>query len=643
MLAAIRLFWSRRRVRRTALAVAGIAAGAVIVVCLRGSLVHRATAQPAIPAAAPSQPVVVNTAATATSDYSNRVVAYIGANQPITRQDLGEYLIARFGAAKLPLLLNKRLLDKVCAEHNVRVTAAEIEAALAEDLKGLGMDKAVFLKKVLENYKKNLYEWKEDVICPRIQMTRLIQGRVSVSNDELHKAFDTVYGEKVECRIIMWPKGQDQQALKEYASLRDSEAAFANKAMHQQISELAGVGGKLRPISRYTMDPNVENEVFKLQPGQVTTIIATPQGPVMLKCDKRIPADTTANFDAVKGKLQAQVLQRKMQAERESVFATLRSQARPQALLKQIERPEAAYPAPNQVVGYLYGTTPVTREELGEFLIARFGADKLKFLVNRRIIDAECKAKNIVVSEEEIDHSLQDDLKLLNVDKPKFEKDVLAKWGKNLYEWREDVIRPRLMLKKLCEGRVKCTEDDLKKCYDAWHGERLKCRVILWPTENGQDRIRALASEWDRLRNSEQEFDRKARTQANPSLASAGGVIPEVGHGTLGDEQLERAAFNLQEGEISSLIATPQGAVVIKCDKRIKPDGTPLEKVRAQLTEEVLKRKVQVEMQVVFQQLYKDAKPRMLIRPSDEREDLQAVTNMLNQGLPPLPGAKPGK
>src|SRR5262249_37793413 len=75
-------------------------------------------------------------------DCTTRVVAYVHGSQPVTRQDLGEYLIARFGADKLPLLLNKRIVDEACRQRNIVVTAAEVEAAFAEDLKGLAVDKA---------------------------------------------------------------------------------------------------------------------------------------------------------------------------------------------------------------------------------------------------------------------------------------------------------------------------------------------------------------------------------------------------------------------------------------------------------------------------------------------------------------------
>jgi parvulin-like peptidyl-prolyl isomerase len=635
MRVAFHRLWSWRSLRRVALGFGGVVAVAAGVLGVRGFFFHRATAQPAAvnnsrnPAASvPAE----RTVPAAASDYADRVVAYIHTNQPITRQDLGEYLLARYGADKLPLLLNKRILDKACAEQGINVTIADIDAALAEHLKGLAIDQTTFMKSVLGKYRKNLFEWKQDVLRPRLQMTRLVQSRLTVTDDELHKVFESAYGEKVECRIILWPLDQEQQALGEYGKLRDSEAAFADKAKKQWKSELAATGGKLQPIARHTMDPNVEREVFKLQPGQVTVQIKTPQGIVMLKCDKRIPADTTVNFDAAKEKLAADIKERKLTAEMAAVFQALTAQARPQPLVKKSERAETGpTPPPNQVVAYLFGSTAVTREELGEFLIARYGAEKLEFLVNRRIIDAECKARNITVTEDEIEEGLKEDLKMLNLDKAHFEKDLLARWGKNLYEWREDVIHPKLLMTKMCKGRVGCTEEDLKKGFEAYYGERLKCRLILWPPDQHKFAMQLYPT----IRDSEAEFARAAKNQPSGNLASHGGEIPIFGRNTLGDENLEREAFKLQPGEVSALIGTPQGHAVIKCDKRIEPDkSVKLEQVRDKLTKEVLDKKVQIEMQVVFGELRKKANPRFLLKASGAAEDLKAITNDLMSGLP---------
>src|SRR3954469_13042056 len=48
------------------------------------------------------------------SDYSRRVVAYIYENMPISREELGEYLIDRFGKERVEFLINRRIVELAC-------------------------------------------------------------------------------------------------------------------------------------------------------------------------------------------------------------------------------------------------------------------------------------------------------------------------------------------------------------------------------------------------------------------------------------------------------------------------------------------------------------------------------------------------
>jgi parvulin-like peptidyl-prolyl isomerase len=623
-------FLPGRRWSRLGLILGGASALAVGVWFGRGMFVRHAAAQQAAQ-------VVPAEAASSSGDYASRVVAYIHTNQALTRQDLGEYLLHRYGAEKLPLLLNKRLIDEECQKQGVVVNAAEVEAALAEDIRGMRIDQDTFVKTVLTRSKKNLYEWKEDILRPRLQMTRLVQGRLEVNPADVQKAFESMYGEKVECRIILWPLNQEKQAIEAYGRVRDNEAAFAEAAKNQANGELAATGGKLKPIARHAMDPQLEKEAFALQPGQVSTLKKTPQGIVLLRCDKRIPPDLSVGLESVKDKLVKEIRDAKLESEMKALFQRVRQQADPKPLLKQIEKlPTAGHAPANQVVAWLYNNRPVTREDLGEFLISRYGSEKVEFLVNRRIIDQECVTRGITVTEEDVDRDFKSDLELMKcANKEQFEKDLLSKWGKNVYEWREDVIRPRLMLRKLCEGRVACTDDDVKKAHEAYHGERLECRMILWPA----DQAKFAQSKYITLRDSEREFDQAARSQALPSLASKHGKLDAFGHNCLGDENLEREAFKLQPGDTSPLIETPQGVVMIRCDKRIPADPkATLAQTRADCTKDILEKKVQMEMQVVFGELREKAKPQIILKWFGKTEDLLGDSRKMMADIPNLTG-----
>src|SRR5262245_26011342 len=131
------------------------------------------------------------------SDYSRRVVAYHHGTIPITREDLGEYLIARQGAEKLELLVNRRIIEQACKEKGIVVSGAEVEATFADDLKELKLPLNDFKNRLLKEYRKTLYEWKEDVVWPKIALTKLCRDRVKVEPRDLSNAFEAYYGERV--------------------------------------------------------------------------------------------------------------------------------------------------------------------------------------------------------------------------------------------------------------------------------------------------------------------------------------------------------------------------------------------------------------------------------------------------------------
>jgi hypothetical protein len=79
---------------------------------------------------------------------------------------------------------------------------------------------------------------------------------------------------------------------------------------------------------------------------------------------------------------------------------------------------------------------------------------------------------------------------------------------------------------------------------------------------------------------------------------------------------LEKAAFGLRPGEISPLIETPEGFVVVKCLRHIPADASKrFEEVRESLKKEVRDRLVRQEMVTLFNELKEQARPRVLWRP----------------------------
>src|SRR5262249_51820553 len=117
-------------------------------------------------AQAPTTPPA--TAPAASSDYGSRVVAYIYGNIPVTREELGEYLIERYAHEKLDLLINKKIIDRACAARGISVTAAEIEADIQATFSDMQITQKDFIDKVLKARGITMFEWKEDVVRPKL-------------------------------------------------------------------------------------------------------------------------------------------------------------------------------------------------------------------------------------------------------------------------------------------------------------------------------------------------------------------------------------------------------------------------------------------------------------------------------------------
>src|SRR5262249_11901797 len=129
----------------------------------------------------------------------------------------------------------------------------------------------------------------------------------------------------------------------------------------------------------------------------------------------------------------------------------------PDRPVAEAPEPRWSWTGPRNPVATIFGDVQLSRAEFGEFLIERSGDKALGRIVNKRIIEVACHRKGITVTDEEVEAALRDDLTAIRVSREAFVGQVLKQYGKTLVEWKEDVLRPRLLLAKLGYGRVTVT------------------------------------------------------------------------------------------------------------------------------------------------------------------------------------------
>ena len=285
--------------------------------------------------------------------YKRRVVAYINDSEPIYREELAEYLIARFGSERLEFFVNRIIIEHACKAKGIVVTDANIEIQLRADLQGIGpsITEQMFEKEILSRYHKTIFEWKEDVIRPKLMLNALCRPMIHLTEAELQEGFEAKYGPKVQCRMILCKDPNEAstkwQRIMTAAKTGENqfdpkliEAGFLDEASKQGDSRLASVKGQVPPIHMHFGDRRVEREAFGLKPGQMSQVLEmNDHTAIILLCEQKLPADSFKKYLDERIRIEADMKEIRLAEKMNEYLRELRLAARPRLLLSRHQNP----------------------------------------------------------------------------------------------------------------------------------------------------------------------------------------------------------------------------------------------------------------------------------------------------------------
>jgi hypothetical protein len=274
-----------------------------------------------------------------TDDAKQRIVAYVYNNMPITREEFGEYLVDRLGAERLDFMINRKIVELECKKHNIFATDSEVEERFLKDIDSFGsgptkLTKVEFVNGILKRFGKTEYEWREDVIRPKIMMEKLVQASVKISEADVREGFEARYGPKVDCRMIVIDKGNLRVAQQVWEAARKGRTEFLVEAKKQFIPNLAMTEGKVPAIHRHFGDKQLEDVAFRLKEGEISGLLEmSDKTYVILMCERHLPADTNARFEQERQKLAKEMYEMRVAQRIPEAFAELRKSANPRLML----------------------------------------------------------------------------------------------------------------------------------------------------------------------------------------------------------------------------------------------------------------------------------------------------------------------
>jgi parvulin-like peptidyl-prolyl isomerase len=572
------------------------------------------------------------------------VVAATVNAQRITRDDLARECLHQYGKDVLESMVNRQLILQECQRRNLAVTEKEVDAEIDRMAKRFGIPVDKWLKLLQQERNITPSQYAHDIVWPTLALRKLAGERLKVSDEEKAKEFETMYGEAVRARLIAVSNLDKANQLQAQAAANPAEFGDLAKKSSEDAPS-AAAKGIIQPIRRHGSYKEIEDAVFHMTDGQVSKVIPVGGQYVIIKREGLIPAKKVS-FEEVAPKLEEVVRDSKMRGVAQDVFKQLQDNARVDLVWA-----DPAKHARMPDVAALINGVQITVRDLAQECIERHGLEVLEGMINRKLLEEACRKRNIAVSEEEIQQEIAREAVAGMKPKEDGAPDIAGwmavitkKRGISADMYRNNVVWPTAVLKKLVQDKVEVNEEDLKKGYEANFGPRVRCLAIVLNNERSAQRVFDLA----RKNNTRVYFGTLAsQYSVEPSSQSLRGEVPPIKMNG-GQPVLEKEAFALQPGELSGVISVDDKFVILRCEEFIKPAQIEFAKVRDDLRQDVFQKKLHLAMADFFERLQESAAIDNFLAgtsqsPNQHRGDAKSPAGAAGRSAAPLSSRPSGQ
>jgi parvulin-like peptidyl-prolyl isomerase len=540
------------------------------------------------------------------TDSELKIVALINGEQ-ITRQDLARECVLRFGKEVLESQVNKHLIYQACLQRNIKISEQDVTDEIERIAKKFGLSTDRWLLLLEQERGVGPVEYRSEIIWPALALKALSADQLVVAQDELKKAFESEFGEKVRVRVISVSSRKRAEEL--WAKAQANPDAFPSMAKDHSEDPSASVMGVIPPIRKNSGVDNLEKAAFKLKPGQISPVVQVANQYMILRCEEHINAVYLAGeqLQAAQSQITEKIREQKMRTAANDLFKKLQTEAKVVNVLN-----DANLQKQHPGVAALINNKPLTMRELSEECIKRHGKTVLDGEINRKILQMELKRLHRTVDDSDIQEEVAraaESYGYLKEDKrtPDVEgwlKAVTENDNTTIDVYVRDAVWPSAALKKLIGTNVQITEEDVKKGFEANYGERVEIMAIVISNQRQAQQV------WEMARdNASESFFGELAQQYSiepASRANSGRVPPLRRHS--GQPVLEDAAFKLKAGELSPILSVGDKFVILKCLGRTKPVVSELtDEVRQELTGDLIEKKLRASMNKEFDRLKEEA------------------------------------
>lgn len=526
----------------------------------------------------------------------------------ITRAELAEQCLQKFGADVLESLINRTLIADYSAAKGIQVTRQQVDEEIDRMAQRFNVSRDEWLKMLEKERNISATQYANDIIWPTIALRMVAGTLVQPTEAEVRDAYETQFGPAVQCRLIALdtePKAREVLAL---ATAKPDEFGNLAKQYSADVNS-ASAKGLIQPIRKHMGDLQLEQMAFALKPGEVSQIVPVGQQFVILKCESHIPARAVP-LAQVQKLLEDAIRDKKLRMASSQVFELIKRESPVENVFADQAR-RAQEPA---VAARINGRV-LSTQTLAEECIARHGTAVLEHMIGRLLLTQALQTAQVAVTQADLDVEISEAALRMGMTMRDANNNEVANvdaWLKQVVEVQRipydeyvaDTVWPSAALKKLVASHVQVTDEDLQKGYEANYGPRAKCRAIVVTQMRRAQEVWQMARDNPTIEN----FGLLAEQYSVDSVSRTlrGEVPPIQRHG--GQPELEREAFALQAGELSGIIEVGDTFVILYCEGQTTPRNLPFEEVRDLIKQDVFEKKLASAMARQYDHIHQTAK-----------------------------------
>ena len=248
----------------------------------------------------------------------------------ISDDEVAQECVKRLGKEVLDNMINRATIQLACQARGVEVTAAEVDKEIVRIAGEFKIPVEQYLQMLQAERNITAQQYRRDVIWPMLALRRLAGTEITVTEDEIQKAFQREYGPRVKVRMILFDNLR--RATAAWSKVKEDPENFEKYVQEFSIDQNSkALDGSVPPIPRHSGSKKVEEAAFKLKQGEISPVVQLDDAAsryVILKCEGRTQPVVTSLDAEVQAELEDQIKKQKTQEQVAVIFDNLKKETR---------------------------------------------------------------------------------------------------------------------------------------------------------------------------------------------------------------------------------------------------------------------------------------------------------------------------